>query len=245
MRTARARKGNSIAGPEANWPGCSRRKNSPWPQQNVLSIAHPNLEKGGEALLGSAKAKMFQARNKRVRPHRDDKVLASWNGLMLGALSRAYAVLGDERYRLAAEKNIGFLKEKLWDGTTKTLYHRWREGERDSVQLLEGYAFLLSGTIELYQSTLDEKHLEFALALAESLLGRFYDREEGGFWQSAPGADDLILRIKEDYDGAEPSGNSVASLSLFKLAAITERKEFKEAGEKSLRLFSDRLQSFL
>src|SRR5437016_4636551 len=167
----------------------------PLPQQNVLSIAHPNLEKGGEALLGSAKAKMFQARNKRVRPHRDDKVLASWNGLMLGALARAYAVLGDDAYRAAAERNLAFLQAKLWDANNKTLYHRWRDGERDSVQLLEAYAFLLRGTVELYQCTLEPKHLEFALPLADSMLARFYDPQEGGFWQSAAGADDLILRV--------------------------------------------------
>ncbi len=214
----------------------------PLPHQNVLSIAAPKLSKADEPLLKSAKDKMFQARSRRVRPHRDDKVLASWNGLMLGALARAYAVLGDETYRAAAEKNIAFLKAKLWDARTKTLYHRWRDGERDSVQLLEAYAFLLGGAIELYQATLDEKHLQFAISLAESILAKFYDREEGGFWQSAAGAADLILRVKEDYDGAEPSGNSVSILRLLQLSAITERKEFKEAAEKSLRLFSDRLQ---
>jgi uncharacterized protein YyaL (SSP411 family) len=184
---------------------------------------------------------MFKARSNRVRPHLDDKVLASWNGLMLGALARASAVLGDDAYRAAAEKNIAFLKSKLWDEKSQTLYHRWRDGERDSVQLHEAYAFLLGGVIDLYQSTLAPNHLEFAIALAESMLAKFYDPEDGGFWQSA-GTSDLILRVKEDYDGAEPSGNSVAVLALLKLAAITERKDFRQAAEKTLRLFSDRLQ---
>ena len=214
----------------------------PLPHQNVLSIAQPKLAKAEEPLLNSARKKMFDARSKRVRPHRDDKVLASWNGLMLGALARAYAVLGENSYRVAAEKNLTFLKQKLWDPATKTLHHRWRDGERDAVQLLEAYAFLLRGTLDLYQATLDEQHLQFAVSLAEAMMARFYDREEGGFWQSAAGAGDLILRIKEDYDGAEPSGNSVAIVSLLKLGSITDRKEFKEAAEKSLRLFSERLQ---
>jgi len=108
--------------------------------------------------------------------------------------------------------------------------------------LLEGYAFLLAGLTELYEATLATEYLEFAIDLAEAMLARFYDTENGGFWQSAPGAKDLILRVKEDYDGAEPSGNSVAILALLKLGRITDRKEFTQAAEKSLRLFASRLQ---
>src|SRR5204863_2107461 len=107
---------------------------------------------------------------------------------------------------------------------------------------LDAYAFLLSGVLDLYQSTLEPRHLEFAIALAETMLHKFYDEEEGGFWQTPAGSGDLILRVKEDYDGAEPSGNSVAVLSLLKLGSITDRKEFTRAAETGLRLFSDRLQ---
>src|SRR5439155_11190653 len=165
---------------------------TPLPNQNVLSIVNPlspsDAERAGErGLLASAKKKMFDARSKRVRPHLDDKILASWNGLMLGAMARAYAVLGDEAYRAAAEKNLAFLQGKLWvpapapslahpmgeggrspgaGGPTGTLYHRWRDGERDAAQLLDAYAFLLAGVIDLYEATLEPKHLEFALALA-------------------------------------------------------------------------------
>lgn len=212
----------------------------PLPNQNVLSIADPKVSKADGPLLKSARDKIFAARAKRVRPHLDDKVLASWNGLMLGAMARAYAVLGDESYRAAAEKNLAFLQARLWDAKTKTLYHRWRDGERDSAQLQEDYAFLLAGVIDLYEATLNPKHLDFAVALAESMLAKFYDAEHGGFWQSA-GAADLILRVKEDYDGAEPSGNSVAILALLKLGVITERAEWKKAAETSLRFFGERL----
>jgi uncharacterized protein len=234
----------------------------PLPGQNILSVVEPlsrpsaTLSPPGGAggatgsndhdrvLLASARQKMFDARSRRVRPHLDDKILASWNGLMLGAMARAYAVLGEEKYRAAAEKNLAFLREKLWDEKSKTLFHRWRDGGRDSVQLLQGYAFLLAGAIELYEATLVPRHLEFAIALAEAMILKFYDAENGGFWQSAAAAKDLILRVKDDYDGAEPSGNSVAALALLKLAAITGRADLRSPAETTLRLFAHRLQNF-
>jgi len=214
----------------------------PLPGQNVLSVVNPSLAPAEESLLASAKKKLFAARSSRVRPHLDDKVLASWNGLMLGALARAAAVLGEPDYRQAAERNLAFLQAHLWDAASKTLYHRWRDGERDRVQLLDAYAFLLAGVLELYQATLEPAHLEFALDLAAAMLERFYDTAQGGFWQSGAGASELILRIKEDYDGAEPSGNSVAALALLKLGALTGRTEFHQAAERTLRFFSQRLR---
>jgi uncharacterized protein YyaL (SSP411 family) len=280
---------------------------SPLPGQNVLSVVNPICSSPArrdesaqtqenepahagcydETLLASAKRKMLAVRSQRIRPHLDDKILASWNGLMLGAMARAYAVLGEERYLAAAEKNLAFIQAKLWvaagilpavepgvppggqrvdrsectgisstvsggmmppstaGGTpAATLHHRWRDGERDNVQLLEGYAFLLSGVIDLYEATLEPKHLDFAIALAEAMIAIFYDPENGGFWQSAADAKDLILRVKDDHDGAEPSGNSVAALALLKLAAITGCKDFKQPAEATLRLFAHRLQNF-
>ncbi|MFZ0827411.1 MAG: thioredoxin domain-containing protein [Verrucomicrobiia bacterium] len=217
---------------------------APLPNQNVLSVVDSNLSAAETLLLATAKKKMFAERGRRVRPHLDDKILASWNGLMLGAMARACVVLGDETYRAAAEKNVAFIQAKLWDGNSHTLYHRWRDGERDRVQLLEAYAFLLSGVIDLYEATLKPHHLDFAVALAEAMIAKFYDAENGGFWQGAAEARDLILRIKDDYDGAEPSGNSVATLALLKLAAIAGREDFKRPAEATLRLFAHRLQHF-
>jgi len=210
--------------------------------QNVLSITEPELPSRESELLAAAKEKMLAARARRVRPHLDDKVLVSWNGLMLGAMARASAVLGENRYRAAAERNLAFLRAKLWDSPAGALYHRWRDGERDSAQLLDGYGFLLSGVIDLYEVTLEPKYLEFALTLADALLRRFYDPEKGGFWQATSDASDLILRLKEDYDGAEPSGSSVVCLAFFKLGRIAERKDLIEAAEKTLRLFWPRLE---
>ncbi len=108
--------------------------------------------------------------------------------------------------------------------------------------MLEGYAFLLDGVIQLYETSLEPAKLEFACALAEATLARFYDPANGGFWQSPAGSADLILRVKDDYDGAEPSGNSVAVLALLKLAAITGRDDFRQAAEATLQLSAGRLQ---
>lgn len=211
--------------------------------QNVLSVVDPNVADLDQPLLRSAMKKMVEARSKRVRPHLDDKILASWNGLMLGAFARGYGVLQDDKYRAAAEKNFAFMREKFWDETSKTLFHRWRDGERDNVELLASYAFLLAGVLDLYEVTLAANHLDFAIALAEAMILKFYDAENGGFWQSAAKSADLILRVKDEYDGAEPSGNSVATLALLRLATITGRDDFKKSGEATLRLFANRMQN--
>ena len=105
------------------------------------------------------------------------------------------------------------------------------------------YAFLLSGVIDLCEAMLEPAPLDFAIELAEAMITKFYDTANGGFWQSTVGTSDLILRVKDDYDGAEPSGNSVATLALLKLAAITGRDDFKQPAEATLQLFAHRLQS--
>ena len=216
---------------------------TPLAGQNVLSIVNPDVPVSDRPLLAAAKMKMSDVRAQRIRPQRDDKILASWNGLMLGAFARAAAVLGEEKYRAAAEKNLAFIRGKLWDENSKTLFHRWRDGARDNVQLLEGYAFQLDGVMQLYEATLEPAHLNFATELATAMIANFYDAAHGGFWQSAAGTTDLILRVKDDYDGAEPSGNSVAVLALLKLAAITGREDFRQPAEATLQLFAHRLQN--
>ena len=208
--------------------------------QNVLSIVDPTLNDNEASQLESATGKMFDVRAKRVRPHLDDKILSSWNGLMLGAIARAGVVLNEPEYLKAAQANLTFLQRELWDAESKTLYHRWREGQRDDIQLLDAYAFLLDGVLHLYEATLESKHLQFAIDLAGTMKAKFYDDTNGGFWQSVH-TPNLIMKVKEDYDGAIPSGNSVAVLALLRLGKITDNKTFTELAEKTLLLFSDNM----
>jgi hypothetical protein len=212
----------------------------PLKNQNVLSIVSPELTDDERHLLDSAKQKIFDERTKRVRPHLDDKVLSSWNGLMLGAVARAAIVLNEPKYLEAAEANLAFLQRELWDAETKTLYHRWRNGQRDDVQLLDAYAFLLDGVLHLYEATLEPKHLQFAIDLTGAMKSRFYDEANGGFWQST-NTPHLILQVKEDYDGALPSANSVAALGLLRLGKITDNAAYIDMAEKTLTLFSDNM----
>ncbi|MGK0185844.1 MAG: hypothetical protein ACI9R3_001627 [Verrucomicrobiales bacterium] len=209
---------------------------------NVLSVIDLDrkLTAAESALLAAAREKLFATQTKRVHPHLDDKVLASWNGMMLGAMSRAAIVLDAPQYLAAAKKNFAFVKSKLWDAKSKTLFHRWRDGERDSSQILASYANFLAGVIDLYEATLMPEYLEFALELNQQMIARFYDADDGGFYQST-GTDDLLFRVKNDYDGAEPSGNSVAVGAMLKLAAITDNAELKAKAIKTVNLFSERI----
>ncbi|MFO1476763.1 MAG: thioredoxin domain-containing protein [Verrucomicrobiota bacterium] len=222
--------------------------------QNVLNIADPVLSDAELPILESALSKMRVVRSRRVRPHLDDKILTSWNGLMIAALARAAAVLGDPRYREAAQRAAAFIRKNLWhDGDPASprsrdreiavprLFHRWRDGERDNTQLLEDYAGLLHGLVELYEAAPEPGTLEFAVAVAEALLHRFHDAANGGFWQSPDTASDLILRTKEEHDGAEPAGSSVAAVALLRLGAITGRTDFTAAAVGTLKASADRL----
>ena len=208
--------------------------------QNVFFVAGAEMSDAESEALASAREKLFEAREKRVRPGLDDKILTPWNGLMLGAMARAGRALSEPKYLAAAEKNVAFVRGHLWDDEQGRLYHRWRDGERDSTQLLDTHAFYLEGIIDLYEVTLDPSHLEFATRIAARMIEAFYD-ERGGFYQST-GTDDLIMRVKDHYDGAEPSGNSVAAHALLRLAKITDDEKFSAPAQKTLKHFAVKIE---
>ena len=193
-------------------------------------------EKTGR-IINEAKEKLYYARMKRKRPHLDDKILTSWNGLMISALCKAFQVLGDKKYLEAAKNAAEFILSDLYDEKTGRLFRRWRDGEKNILGMGSDYAFFISGLIDLYVSDSGSKWLETAVFLSEEHLRLFYDAEYGGFYMTSPEHDkNLILRVKDDSDSVIPSPGSVAIRNLFRLSGITGRMDFAKTAEKSIEM---------
>jgi uncharacterized protein YyaL (SSP411 family) len=179
-------------------------------------------------------------RDRRVRPAKDDKVLAAWNGLALSALARGHQVLGDPRYLEAAHACAAFLRRELWrDGR---LLRVWRQGQAHTPGFLEDSAAVVDGLVDLYEAGFDPAWLGWAETLAEGLLARFQDSTEGGFFSTEAGQADLILRQKPGFDNAIPGGNTLAARALLRLSRHLQREEFRQAGEGALRCFGPWMQ---
>ncbi|NGM81330.1 thioredoxin domain-containing protein [Paenibacillus sp. 7124] len=176
--------------------------------------------------------KLFAYREKRVHPSKDDKVLTSWNGLMIAALAKGAKAFQKPEYAKAAGAAADFIWERLRreDGR---LLARYRDGEAAYPGYVDDYAFMIWGLTELYEATGDAVYLERALVLTDGLLELFTDEEEGGFFFTGKDAEKLPIRSKELYDGAMPSGNSVAVKTLYKLAAITQDVKLKGVAERT------------
>ena len=199
--------------------------------------------------LEKARQVLFDARLKRPRPGLDTKILASWNSLMVSALARAGAGLNDEKYLKMAEKAGAFLKEHMINPATGTML-RSLYGSGDSLEqletpiqgFLEDYSNTVQAMLDLYSATLDESWLELAEKLQKVQDNLFLDKEQGGYFASREGDPEVLLRLKDDQDGAEPSANSVSAMNLLRLGKLLGSKSYEEEGLKVLRLFGDRLQ---
>jgi uncharacterized protein YyaL (SSP411 family) len=191
------------------------------------------------ASLRETSDKLSRARSKRVRPHLDDKVLAGWNGLMISAFAQAGAALGEARYVEAARRAADFIAQRMVAGGV--LYRRFRDGETAIPGFLDDYAGFVQGLIDLYEAAFDPRDLQLAVQLARKMIELFEDREGGGFFSTAGGDASLVMRVKDDYDGAEPSGNSLAALDLLRLAAITGDSGFRESAERTLAAFARKM----
>ncbi len=195
------------------------------------------------SVLRSSGAKLLDRRVRRPRPHLDDKILASWNALMISAFAKGAQVLGEDRYADAAAAAAKFLRERLWDDSREILLRRFRDGESAIDGFLDDYAFSILAFLDLYETRFEPSDFQFAVRLAERAIELFEDRENGGFYSTASGAENLVLRLKDDYDGAEPSGNSMITIALLRLARMTDRQDFRRAAARTIEAFSSRIAS--
>jgi uncharacterized protein len=180
--------------------------------------------------------KLFAVRRERVRPHKDDKILTDWNGLMIAALARAAQVFNEQTYAEAACKATAFILQNL-QAEDGRLLHRYRDGTASIAGTLDDYAFIIWGLLELYDTLFDASYLSKALELNSCLFDHFRDRS-GGFFLTADDAETLLIRPKELYDSAIPSGNSVMILNLLRLAGITADQSMKEKAAEAIKAFS-------
>jgi len=191
--------------------------------------------------LAKASDLLMEVRSQRVRPHLDDKILTSWNGLMISAFALGGAVLGEPRYAEAARNAAEFLIAHMYNPQTGTLLRRYRQGDAAIPGFLDDYALFVQALLDLYEAQFDPRHLELAIRLTEKQIELFEDPNIGGFFSSGAGDLSLVMRVKEDYDGAEPSGNSIAIMNLLRLGQITNRPPFRESADRALAAFAPRL----
>jgi len=235
--------GNVENDPHAEFTG----RNILYEHYTVEETAH-HFDQPVEAVresLERASAKLMRARSLRVRPHLDDKVLTSWNGLMISAFAQAGAVLDDAGYAACARRAAGFVRERMWNADTGILLRRYRDGEFAIPGFLDDYAFFAQALLDLYDAGFDPADLQLAEEITLHMRSRFEDPDGGGFFTTAAvGPDsDVLFRMKDDYDGAEPSGNSIAAMNLLRLERLTGNKEVGDAGRRTLQAFSGRIRT--
>lgn len=181
-----------------------------------------------------------EVRARRPRPGLDDKILAANNGLMISALARAASGLGgraeDERWLGAARRAAEFIEREMYDGARGVLYRAWREGRGNTEGFAEDYAFLIQGLLDLYEASFEIRWLQWAERLQGTMDGLFWDADGGGYFNSAAGDASIVLRLKEDYDGAEPAPSSVAAMNLLRLGAMLGG-DYRERGVRCIAAF--------
>jgi uncharacterized protein YyaL (SSP411 family) len=205
--------------------------------KNIPNLIKRDEENVSPEEMEKARQQLFEAREKRIHPHKDDKILTSWNGLMVTAFAKAGRVFGDEGYIKIAKEALTFIENSLTEN--KRLMSRFRDGEVKNKGFIDDYANILWAHIEMYETTLEVGYIKKADKLAEEMFALFWDEGDGGFYFYGNDAEDLIYRPKELYDGALPSGNSVAALNLLHLAKLTGNAEYEEKVARMFSTFAD------
>jgi uncharacterized protein YyaL (SSP411 family) len=212
-------------------------------RKSVKELAS-DLKVSEEALQRRLKAirqTLFAHREKRVHPNKDDKILTDWNGLMVAALSKGSQVFEESEYAEAAERAVDFILTTMRTPGGRLL-HRYRDGQATIPAHIDDYAFLIWGLLELYEATFEARYLETALELNRDLIKHFWDEDGGGFYFTADDSEELLVRHKEIYDGAIPSGNSVAMLNLLRLGRLTAKPDLEEKAATIGEVFSESIR---
>jgi uncharacterized protein len=218
--------------------------------QNILHVTKPLEQIASESQLTlneltsrleRIQSLLFKAREKRVHPTKDYKILVDWNGLMIAALAKASSIFNEPRYLHAAIKATEFILNKMKD-ENGMLYHRYAKGEKAVEGFLDDYACLVWGLIEIFEACFEESYLHEATELTEAMILRFWDNKNGGFYVAAEGTEKAVPRIKELHDGAVPSGNSVALLNLLRLAQLTSEQRGRKLAGQMIKVFSGDVQ---
>jgi uncharacterized protein YyaL (SSP411 family) len=219
--------------------------------RNILIVRHTLEETARHAgrpadevraLLVSARATLFARREQRPRPQRDHKALTAWNGLMISAFARGAQVLDDPRYAAAASAAARFLRARLYDPGAGTLLRRHCAGESGIDGYVDDYAFLIQGLIDLYETVFDTGLLDWAVALQSKQDERFRDPAAGGYYSTAENAPDILLRMKETHDGAEPSPNAVSALNLLRLGEMLDSGALRGRAAETIAACGPRLR---
>jgi len=241
--------GNAPADPQQEFTG----KNLLYVARSVDELAKTAGREPADIveLLNAARVRMFEARLERPRPQRDDKVLTAWNGLMIAAFARMARTLratsagGHDAaapYGLAAVRAAAFAHERMWQASSRTLLRRYRDGHAEIEAYAEDYACLIFGLLELFQTDANPAWIEWAVDLQRRQDELFWD-EAGGGWFSTTGQDPtVLLRMKEDYDGAEPAASSISAMNLLVLTHLLDEPAWNDRLERTLRLFGGRLE---
>ncbi len=205
---------------------------------NLIDADREDLKRALE--VESSRNKLYEAREKRVHPHKDDKILTSWNGLMIAALSKGARILQKDQYRHAAEKAVGFILNRMVTQEGRLLA-RYRDGEAAIKGYVDDYTYLIWGLLELYEASYDSRFLEKAYALNKDLLDLFWDHDSAGLFLYGKDGEEMIVRPKESYDGALPSGNSVAAFNFIRLARLTGDTELEEVAQRQFEYFGQQV----
>ena len=210
--------------------------------RNILFRAEA-VEKQAERGIEESKQILFRRRELRPRPHLDSKILTSWNALMISALAQAATVLQEPSYLEAAERAAAFLLQTVCNSQSGQLLRRFCDGEAAVPAFADDYAFFAQALLDLFEASGKADYLRTAIDLCQRGLSQFEDKQEGGFFSTPENAPDLLMRMKDDYDGAEPSANSVAADVLLRLAHLSGKDDFQEQAQRALRSFAPKLQA--